>query len=171
MPQYIESTNINYEIPKPKMKTAATNDDPVILRCVADVPQCIHQNIESSREQKICSISASNIQIFKLYLILIIRTHGSWSAAGQGGMHHSAQYSPTSWSGSRQSLTWVIPATCIVYTRTGVTLTHDPPPSFWKKLGRREGANDLLRHCHKIVNKIIFKLTKTEFYLFKLYIL
>ena len=96
MPQYIESTNINYEIPKPKMKTAATNDDPVILRCVADVPQCIHQNIESSREQKICSISASNIQIFKLYLILIIRTHGSWSAAGQGGMHHSAQYSPTS---------------------------------------------------------------------------
>ena len=52
MPQYIESTNINYEIPKPKMKTAATNDDPVILRCVADVPQCIHQNIESSREQK-----------------------------------------------------------------------------------------------------------------------
>jgi len=46
MPQYIESTNINYEIPKPKMKTAATNDDPVILRCVADVPQC--KNISST---------------------------------------------------------------------------------------------------------------------------
>ena len=171
MPQYIESTNINYEIPKPKMKTAATNDDPVILRCVADVPQCIHQNIESSREQKICSISASNIQIFKLYLILIIRTHGSWSAAGQGGCITvlNIHPPPDPGHGSPSHGSFLPPA---LYIPGLVWHWHMiPPPSFWKKLGRREGANDLLRHCHKIVNKIIFKLTKTEFYLFKLYIL
>ena len=118
----------------------------------------VSTKISNQQKDKKCSISASYITIFTLIFDIAPVTHGSWSAAGKGGMHRSAQYPPTSWSESRQA-----PAgshSCLlhscIYPDWCDTNTWSPPPPFGKKLGRREGTKDLLRQCLYLFNKIIF---------------
>ena len=97
--------------------------------------------MSSAERQKRCSISALYIQIIKPYLVYKPGLTAVGVRQGKGECIGVLNIPPPPDLSHDRPLQGVIPVYCIhAYTQTGVTLTHDPPPSFWEKIGT-EGGN------------------------------